>query len=366
MNNNANLYKTLIIITAFILLGAGLQLSFKQNSVLTQSVAYRQSASANLANGTTTDPNKIDLPKASQATGLSVDQLQSIVSQIAGNTTGPGGCLPSSGGVKAIGRCNPPGPGRYTGNPFSPGRDLSPCQVTGLKGGEIVAMCWQGCCRSFSVTSAKKAFDLSNLSPEQMIQLGLKGFGLLARFGQLNYGKYGGNNDAYLGIDGTDTVGGDYFPGIDSETTGGAIYDFDTYSYEKVTASDTLTQSVFKGVKLKPDSGANPKPQINLSKELTDLPNSNGERLNLPDIYDPSDFAVADVPKPDETVYYEFQELSSNVNQDPRLDALRDPESSSVRKSLLNSSEVKYDAVNNRDKRGILQIIMDIILAPFR
>ena len=366
--NNKSLYKTLIIVTAFILLGAGLQLSFKKNSVLTQALATRQNAAAASSTSTTTDPNKIDLSKASQATGLPLEQLKSIVSQLTNNSSplNADGCVSSINGVKVypkFGSCKPPGPGRFTGNIFGTGQDMQPCVSEGIKGGGIVAMCWQGCCRAFSVTNSKKAFDLANLSPEQMIELGLKGLGLLSQFGQSGYsGVSGYNNDVYLGVDGTDTGFGDYF--TDTDTTG-TVYDFDTYSYNDTNPSDTFTQPVFKTIALTDKQNVNKdKVKVDLIKNSPDILDKPAV-VTVPDLSAESDFAVADIAQ-DDTRYLEFQELSNSTVKDPRLDDLRNPESSSVRQSLSNRPEVQYESQNDRDKRGILQIIIDIITSPFK
>ena len=372
--NNKNIYKTLVIVTAFLLLGAGLQLSFKQNSVLTQGEFNSQKASVgNVATSpvstqTKTDPRMIDLPKASKATGLPLSQLTSIVSNIAGGGS-LGACLGSSGGVTAKGQCNPPGPGVYTGSygPFGPlpGRDLAPCSVSGLKGGSVVAMCWQGCCRAFSVSKASGALNLSNLSPMQMIELGLKGYNLLSQFGFIGNkgGGYntGNNNDTYVGVTGTDT--NTYLTG--TSTVSGTPYDFNTYSYDNLDSSNTVSSNISTDT-----------PKFEVQQVINDSINQpsifdNIQQVQIVDVKPPkvtsdSDFAIADTPSKQDAKYYEFQQLENKKNQDPRLNDLRNPDSSSVRQSLSQKPDLIYEKNVTNDKRSFWQIIVDIITKPFK
>ncbi len=373
MNIN-KMYKTTIALTAFLILGAGLSMAFKDKGVISSIAVNYQYASANTikeGEKTTeeTDPRKYlknaDLGKISQATQLPIEQVASIVSKIT-SSQNLGKCLESSGGVvaKGLNDCKPPGPGRFTGNPFSPGMDFAPCTVTGVKGGSVQAMCLAGCCRAVSVTGVGNALDLSNLSPEQLLQLGMKGAQLLQGLFGGGYGGYGTGQDG-ITVDTVDDTyyGYDYsYDGTDTEG-----YSFDTYSYDSIDTSNTNTEikTVTPGF-VNTDKPS--KPVSELLDKLNLLTPKDESSIkppfdtnNVEDIFANNSQTTSE-NKQDRTL--EFQILEKQGINDPRLNALRNPDDSLVRKSLFNK-KTDY-IIDVKPQKSLWDMIVDFITSPFK
>lgn len=72
--------------------------------------------------------------------------------------------------------CMPAGPGRCSGSPKKPGKDLCVCKISGTQGGSVTGMCKAGCCMYVSSTSAGDAIKQA-------------GGGLLGQLGQQLFSK---------------------------------------------------------------------------------------------------------------------------------------------------------------------------------
>ncbi len=373
MNMN-KMYKTTITLTAFLILGAGLSMAFKDKGVISSVAIDYQYASANTIKegektANETDPRKYlknaDLGKISQATQLPIGQVASIVSKIT-SSQNLGECLESSGGVtaKGLNDCKPPGPGRFTGNPFSPGMDFAPCTVTGVQGGSVQAMCLAGCCRAVSVTGVGKALNLSNLSPEQLLQLGMKGAQLLQGLFGGGYGGYSAGQDGITVDTGNDTYYG-YDYSYNGTDTGG--YSFDTYSYNSIDTSNTNTE--IKTVTPNFVHTNKPsKPVSELLNNLNLLTHKNEPSVkptfdtgNMKDTFT-NNTQTNSGNNRDRTL--EFQILEKQGINDPRLNALRNPDDSLVRKSLFNK-KTDY-TIDVKPQKSLWDMIVDFITSPFK
>jgi len=374
MNNTKNI-KTAIALTAFLLLGTGISLAFKNTGVVSSLALDNQYAAVNAPSGPADNTDSgvdtenylqtADLKKISKSSNLSVQEVASLVSRVVG-TGNPGGCLSSGPGitVQGINNCKPPGPGAYTGNPFSPGMDFAPCTVSGVQGGTVKAVCFAGCCRAVSATGVKSALNLSGLSPAQMLQLGLKASQLFqGLFGGFGGGGGGGYYNPYTST-GT-TTDNTYYTGTDTFVNTGTdgVYDFNSYTYDGLTESKTVTNLTTR---------PNAQPQTDKTSEF-----KLNEKLIKPDtqVIPPAPVS-ADLPNIDagsiETVNHntsdnktiEFQILEQEKRNDPRIDKLRNPDNSLVRQSL-GKNTTDY-VINTPQRKSLWELIVEFITAPFK
>ena len=205
--NKVLLSKSVVALSAFLILSVALGLSFKDKTIVSShEIPNFQLASVNTSNKNNSvlknskkeiGAQKIDLKKAAKASGLSPQQINDFLNKVNSGAITSGSCVANVGAV-SVGHasCKPAGPGRCTGDPKHPGKNLCPCAVSGTQGGSVQAICWQGCCRAISATDAKGAIENSGLTQDQ-----LQGLGMLTR-------SLGGLLKQFMGGSGSGSGGG--------------------------------------------------------------------------------------------------------------------------------------------------------------
>ncbi len=363
MNIDRKYIKASIALVAFVILSSALSLSFKDKSSLAGPSANSQLANTGNAS---TQRDEIDYQKASKATGLPVESIQKFVSQA---KSGAAGCLSNFGQVTVNhALCTPPGPGKWTGQPDKPGKNLRPCPVSGAEGGSITALCFNGCCRAISVSGLRSGLgssgglgSLSGILGQTLGQM----LGKLMQGEGSDSGSYSdrswvadGDSIEYPSITNDADLNSnfDYLasdPGTLFNTDSGSVLD-NNNALNTASKEQNIEEDLLETVLLKPEekreeqeagqAAADTRVAINL--EERPVVETEIDEINKSQIYN-----------------YEFQNLEKAKNNDPRIAALRDPDKSSVSARIYRDSNDIILPEYEKEEKSWWQRFLDWLLA---
>jgi len=254
--------------------------------------------------------------------------------------------MASSGGISvAHSSCSPPGRGKCAGNMEEPEKkDLCSCSVGGVKGGSVTAMCMAGCCVQLSVSGPAGAFGQSGLSGGQLLQLGAKMFGgLLQNMMQGGGGEgSGGYNPTYY----NDYNNYDYLRNTEPASTG--LFDsqlIDSATSIDFNESDTtpvVTDEYVSTENVQTDLN-NPvqdeieslvsqleQRDVNTTANNTEYEINQSNKQTEQDVTIDSNSSEYSINQDYFQEQEEFQDLSQDKEDNPKLAELYDPDSSKI------------------------------------
>ncbi len=344
MFKNKQILRGTLALTAFLILSFSLGLSYKDKSMQ----AAAGNSSANLqeyqvsvgAGKTATE--KVDISKLAQQLGASPDQVSNLISKAISSNASGGACPMDLGSIKVQhSLCKPAGPGRCSGDPKKPGKDMCLCAATGVQGGSIQGICIQGCCRFVSATSAQDAVKNSGIMQGGNSQMfGMLGQTLGTMLQQLMQGGGSGGDGGYYSgdynyplqedIDYSDmdinipnTDFGEY---VNPEnTTTVTSQDVSVTDKESGTNADNSSQSpddLIETLLVKHEKEAASTATEIIGQQTDDELIKTQEVPVETEIQEVNNSGVYDL---------EFQDLEKKQNNNPKVAALRDPDKSKVR-----------------------------------